>query len=662
MTTVSVKVQPDHLELLTRAKKPLLAIAELIWNGLDADATHVTVAFRHGLIGSLSEIVVTDDGTGMCHKKAVAAFENLGGSWKRNARRSPEAGRLLHGRAGKGRFRAFSLGHCVVWSTVATCDGPVQAFTISGAVDKLGTFEISDPTAATSTETGTQVTISEIERGYSTLGKATALPQLAEEFAIYLHKYRDVVITYDGENVDPVSLEKNVAEYSLDPVTLLNGMPAAVSLEIIEWTMETDRRLYLCDAQGFALHSVPPGIQAPGFNFSAYLKSDFLRELDDSNLLDLDEMHAGLTDLIDSAQKKLREHFRERASEAARELVAQWKHDRVYPYEDEPKTQLDEAKRQVFDVVALKVHEYAPDFAAGEHKAQRLSLKLLREAIEDSPAALRKILTEVLELPVSKQNELAELLGRTSLSAIIVASKMVSDRLNFLQALELMVFDSSLKPAILERRHLHKILENETWIFGEEFNLTVSDKSLSDVLRKHLSLLGREPGADDEPVLRDDGSKGIVDLMLSRRIPQSQPEEHHHLIVELKRPTQHVDSDVLKQIKSYAFAVAKDERFADVKTNWSFWALSTQISEEVRYEASQAGRPPGQVFERDNIQIWVKTWAQVLNGAKARLHFFQQSLEYQATEETALGYLRKVYADYLPPAALERTTDQSKPA
>jgi hypothetical protein len=39
-----VEVQPDYLEKITRAKPPQ-ALAELIWNSLDADARTVSVRF-----------------------------------------------------------------------------------------------------------------------------------------------------------------------------------------------------------------------------------------------------------------------------------------------------------------------------------------------------------------------------------------------------------------------------------------------------------------------------------------------------------------------------------------------------------------------------------------------------------------------------------------
>jgi hypothetical protein len=43
MKTLTVKVEGDHLRTLSHAKKPILAVAELIWNGLDADAQEVSV-------------------------------------------------------------------------------------------------------------------------------------------------------------------------------------------------------------------------------------------------------------------------------------------------------------------------------------------------------------------------------------------------------------------------------------------------------------------------------------------------------------------------------------------------------------------------------------------------------------------------------------------
>lgn len=98
-----------------------------------------------------------------------------------------------------------------------------------------------------------------------------------------------------------------------------------------------------------------------------------------------------------------------------------------------------------------------------------------------------------------------------------------------------------------------------------------------------------------------------------------------------------------------------DERFRDTDTRWEFWAVSNEVSATVRLEASQADRPPGLLLDspEPRLRIWVKTWGQLIEACKARLQFFQEKLEYEATETTGLEYLRRVHEKYLPKALLE---------
>jgi hypothetical protein len=66
-------------------------------------------------------------------------------------------------------------------------------------------------------------------------------------------------------------------------------------------------------------------------------------------------------------------------------------------------------------VVALNVNHFLPKFQESDEKNKRLQLRLLRHSIQHAPADLSKILTEVLDLQVEKQQELADLLDRTTL-------------------------------------------------------------------------------------------------------------------------------------------------------------------------------------------------------------------------------------------------------
>ncbi len=653
---ITVKVREDHLRRLA-AVKPIAALCELIWNALDADANTVHVRASRNALNHLDRIIVEDDGAGFTIDEARASFGGLGGSWKRHQNRT-KGGRLLHGEQGRGRFRAFALGKKVTWRTRHAHAKGARQIMITGHADRLTEFEVSEGEEVGISHIGTIVEIRDIHRNFRIFNE-DASGNYIEEFALYLRQYPSVRIEIAGERIDPSRVEKNVADCDLGLIDLADDLSINASLTIIEWTIATNRSLYLCDQDGFTLWKIKPGIRAPGYNFTAYLKSSHLRELDKEGALQLEELEPDLKKILQPAKAKMREYFRNRAAIEAKSLIIQWKEEEVYPYKNDPGNIIEEAERQVFDVVALNVHSLLPDFEEMDAVSKRFSFRLLREAIESDPSSLQNILQDVLGLSREKREELAQLLKRTTLEAIINASKIVADRLDFLEGLELLVFHSKSKQELLERRQLHRIVAEHTWIFGEALNLTASDRSLTTVLKKHLELREKDV-LDDSPVTRYDGSRGIIDLMLSRVVPQPNPETREHLIVELKRPSILIGPKEVQQIESYAFAIAGDERFRDGDVRWTFWAVSNDIEEPVRRRANQKGRPPGLLHEEldGSIRIWVKKWGQIIDECKARLRFFQEKLEYQADDESALAYLRRTHEKYLPSALSDLVVEE----
>ena len=86
MQEIKVEVRPDFLERQAKAQ-PIHSLAELIWNGLDADATSVNIEIESDALGGMSKIVVSDNGHGMPRAEALQHFQNLGGSWERQRSR-----------------------------------------------------------------------------------------------------------------------------------------------------------------------------------------------------------------------------------------------------------------------------------------------------------------------------------------------------------------------------------------------------------------------------------------------------------------------------------------------------------------------------------------------------------------------------------------------
>ena len=645
-----IQVQDDHLERIGQTRNPILALAELIWNAVDADATRIDVRLIDNNLSGLKAIEVADNGHGIPYSEAEELFSRLGGSWKQKRLRSYEEGRILHGKEGRGRFRVFSLGRVVAWNIrAADPTGALQDYRVSMVKDQLKRVVISDPqNAVNGTSRGVTVTVSEPDGDHRLLLDETAIEAFTQIFALYLRRYPMVSIIYNGTTIDPRSVEELTTSYPLSDIVTADGKEVAASLEIVEWRIKAERRLFFCNANGLPFDETSPGIRAPGFDFTSYLKSDYFVDLLASNTLDLANMDPAVDRGLAEAKNVMRDHFRRRAAEKSAGLVEEWQKDNVYPFEGEPRNDIEKAEREVFNVLALNVNSYLPEFATSDEKSKRFQFRLLRQAVEHDPADLTRILGEVLDLPVGKRRELAELLDRTTLAAIINASRLITDRLEFLRGLETLVFDPEFKKKVRERGQLHRIVAENTWMFGEQYHLSVDDQSLTEVLRQHLK--GRDcEVVIDEPVRRADGSGGRVDLMFSRSIQLAGAEDREHLVVELKRPSVEIDSEVAAQIETYAFAVAEDERFRSVPAKWVFWAVSNDIHSVVTRKVTQKDRAHGILYqdEGQRVTIWVKTWSQVINDCKTRLRFFEEKLNYTPDRDSSLKHLETTYDKYL---------------
>ena len=302
----------------------------------------------------------------------------------------------------------------------------------------------------------------------------------------------------------------------------------------------------------------------------------------------------------------------------------------------------------MFDIIAVKVESYLPDFDESDLKSKQFVFRLLAQALHQNPESLQLVLTEVLKLKPKEQDDLADLLKKTSFQAIITSAKTVANRLDFLLGLENLVFDKETKKKLLERDQLHQILETEAWIFDENFALSGSEERLEEVLQKHTGLLGERADGGKAVVVGDDKT-GRIDVRLSRVItPRSG--EMDYLVVELKRPSKKIDDDVITQVKKYAMAVAGDERFRRVPAKWKFVAISNELNDYARSDSTQTGRPRGLVWasEKGDITVWVREWAEVINTARARLDFVNASLSYEANRESSKAYLLKAHAKFIP--------------
>lgn len=651
MERINLSVKPDHILALTKFRTPIVAIEELVWNALDANATKVDVKLSYNSMDGLDRITVSDNGDGIPLSESRTAFKNIGGSPKLQAKPT-RLGRRPHGKSGRGRLKAFGLGHTVKWTSIYKDDGKAFRFSVTSHKSTIDTFEIGDPIPLEGDQHGVTVEVMSIDGSFHSLrdSKASATA-LAHRLALYMSQYPGITITYDGVKVDPSVGQAHKATYKF-PIKLSEFESYPAELSVIEWSYPTDRALYLCDRDGFARDQRNVGIQAKGWEFTTYLKCELVEKLDEDSAFVLDELHPSVKAITDAARDALRTHFRKRERSRASDLVNQWQAEQIYPYAIISADPIETARREVFDVCAVNVHEYLPDFENLDRKNKLLTFKLIKQGLEANPSSLQTILREVLALPQEKQDDLARLLERTKLSAIINAAKIIVDRLNFLASMDDLLF-GEFKPDLNEPRQLHPIIANEMWVFGEQYAIGADEKSLKNVLLSHIKILGREELVTDVKTVKDlDGRDRYLDLLLYRQYPQTVQGQFEHLVVELKAPRVPLGKKEISQIEEYAYAIECDDRFDTNTTRWTFLLIGNGLDDFARSKCQSSDRKPGHL-KAGRVEIWVRPWADLLADTKWRYEFFRKRLEYEASGEDAMGYLREKYSQYFPDADSE---------
>ena len=644
MTTVKVQAGQSILE--GYVKRPSVGLSELLWNAFDEDAHLVTITCGYNGLGGLDEIVVADDGNGMNRERAEQAFSRVGDSWKLMPGTKSESGaRIVHGRHGRGRYAAFGLGNLVRWvSTAERVEGGLGVVRVTGRRTSLDSFDIEDfdPDPDT-TETGTVVSVDQLmPEAVKAFDAGDDLRQsILIEFALHLDRHRDFTIRFLGKDVDAASVQERRHVINLSDADAWEGN---ASLTIIEWKLQNVRRaIFLCDADDRVFDEVEARIQAPGSEFTAYLKWSGFDSREPVGLEDDTDSPPGR--LIAAARDALRDYLTERQRQREAATIQRWRDEGVWPYKQEPKTPVEAATRDTFRVVAMAASRTVDESKSGQSKA--LALRLLRETFENDPEALLPILSDLARLPKARVDELAHLLQHTTLTQLIQTGREIGSRMEFLSGLKTILFDRQIRSRLLERRQLHRILAHETWIFGEQWSLTGDDERLTKVLKKFLSKLGKEVElADLKQVRLEDGSDAIPDLVLGRRL-QTNADSFEQLVVELKRPKHKLDDEDVSQLRAYASAIVNDESFAQPNVKWDFWLVGNETTRTVDEQRRQSHLPYG-VVQDGRYRIVVKQWSEVISDAEHRLKFVQNSLEYETSHDSGLAYLRERYGQYLP--------------
>lgn len=386
---IFVQAQADHIESLFKSS-PLSAVEELVWNALDADAKEVKIDILTNSLGAVEAVRITDDGTGIDVLKADSTFGSLGGSWKRNKGAATEVShRRLHGRHGRGRFKAFALGGHVEWRTSLCVGNELLSYALSGDIASPGVFELESIPAENAPRRGTEVLISNAKVACDSLLNATETVQdLAAKFALYLKSYPDVRIYFNGLPVTPVIVQKRTTDYNL---SLENG--AGAKLEIIEWKRKFvgAGKLVIAGSDAFQLYEYTTLVRSGSIPFTAYLVSPRFTQLAADNAFMMGELNPEVRQYLDMARKAIKAHFVSVNAGKSSALLSTWIEEGSYPFASDDASE----QRERFDKLAVELSSKFEDFSSFSASERAVVFKLLKNSASYiSKGTLKEILKD----------------------------------------------------------------------------------------------------------------------------------------------------------------------------------------------------------------------------------------------------------------------------
>ncbi len=435
----------DHLLQYTK-RPPVEALAELVWNSLDAEADLVEIEIDINSLGPSSrehsfvtQVRIKDNGHGMTPDIADRAFPKLGDSWKLGLnKRTANNLRILHGSQGRGRFFAYSIGHRARWSSVYVNENIYHGLEVSGNSDEIDGFQIEDLGEVQADKTGTEVRINVGQgRPHPTLLRDDLHLLIIAKFAPHLLGNPDIQVHLNGRSLDVLALmDGEPVDVPLDIAPTELGGHEQPILTIVDWTdeMKESPGLVLCTAEGASLVEVPKTSPPGNVRSTAYVRWS---GWDAPGVADLHVIHMQHPIIVDSAKELLSKHVQERTGTIASTIVAVLREENAYPYPDEASDPIQAAERQIFDLVAVTARTPLSKVSRSQRK---MTAQLLQLALQERPESLDLILAEALALSPTERDELADLLKHSTLTSIFGAAAEVSKRLDLLMTLRHVIY------------------------------------------------------------------------------------------------------------------------------------------------------------------------------------------------------------------------------
>ena len=632
MSREQVKIKDKSFDGAGLKKDYKSSIIEFILNGFEANATVINIIAKpySKELDKLDKLEIIDNGDGICYDTREETFGTFLISLKEK--------NVFFDRTNKGKGRYTFENFCLeaIWTTVYESNGHHYKYSITLNHNERDFCNYSEP-QETVEPTGTKVEFSGISNlKIDDIECDDFKLEVAAFFAKYLYLYKDKHIYLNNDEI-PYSL---IIDDSLSTSFNTTIDEFTFSINFIKWIEGSNQKsyVYYVDkkySEKYREHTKCNN-NAVKFYHSIFIESDYF------NYFAITETKGALLppfkDQNDIVFKKLQEFVFKYAKDMLKKfiqeevpgIVQSYIDDGLFPmFADDP---YSIAQKEDLKSVIEKVYCIQPGIfykSKKEHKKAIIGcLNLILKT--DERENIVTILDSIQQLTPEERKQLAITLRKYEPHSVVRLLNTIDSRYTIIDNLKTLIFDN--EKFTNERDHIQKIIEQNYWLFGEEYNLVSADERLETVLIKYLHKLDKTNVTDvsyDNPLYKS--KRPDIFITGSHNIVTSAMQQQENIIVELKAPHVKLGIDVYRQIEDYMIAISKDPEFNSVYRDWKFICVCTQISDDVmdKIDSFKDRGKKGLANMQRNFEVYAYTWSDVFTMFELRHNHLYSKLQRQ---------------------------------
>lgn len=642
----SIQLGGNGVKSILAQYKPEKALAEYIWNGFDAGATKVSVEYEEqNELGAILHITVTDNGKGIPRSLLGNKFKPFHESEKAKDNQDSKHHSLTHGKNGVGRLTFFTFANRAIWTTTYQDGNDFLEYDIEIESSNLENYtgQNSSLRESKAKEASTKVTFEGIREMSSSYLKVSVVNYLQQEFGWFLElfKSKGFTIEIDGHRLDyntQIS-DRATTQFIHEPTSTV------FDISYIRWrkSLPTEySKFYLINNNDDEVWKDTTKLnkQGDGFYHSIFVKSNYFddfiydpKQSDEKLTLSnngkrpfnsrSDAEYKFLEEEVTNFLRKKRKPF---LMQSAAQLVDEYEKTGILPPLN---SEWELARRNELKNLVRELYQIQPKIFSGSSIENKKTFIHLLNALLDSDGRdqLFEIIDSVVRLDSSEQKDLAELLRSTQLSSVVQTMKLIADRYKTVDALKELVYNKALNGN--ERDHLQKMIDENYWIFGEQYHLlTSTEAKFEKALQEYTYHLRGEKKSIkiDHPDKQKE-----MDIFLCRQNKLTSSIEN--IVVELKSPGIYLGEKEVSQVKKYMNVITSQDQFNGENTTWEFILVGNRfntsqfIEGELANARSHGEQKKGLIFRNDKYTIYVRKWSDVFTDFECRHKFLEERLK-----------------------------------